>query len=207
MLVVELMGCATSRILTSWRSKDIPIKNYSKILVLGLNTDRDPVQRERMEQHMAGDLVDLNYVAIAALQVFDTTSFKEINEMQRFKMLADSGFDAVLTVVLLNQVKEQHFVPGKVNYLPNDTYRNQLWGYYNTVHDRIFSTGYYVTNTKYFWESNFYDLSTGELVYSVQTESFDPASAEILAHEYGQMIVKDMIKNNVLAPLEKVSVK
>jgi hypothetical protein len=35
-------------------------------------------------------------------------------------------------------------------------------------------------------------------VYSVQTQSFDPGSSESLGHEYGQLIVKDMVKKNIL---------
>ena len=61
-----------------------------------------------------------------------------------------------------------------------------------------YEPGYYVTDTKYFWESNFYDMSTQTLVYSVQTQSFDPANSESLGHQYGQMIVNDMVKNNIV---------
>lgn len=59
--------------------------------------------------------------------------------------------------------------------------------------------GYFSTNTKYIWESNLYDLANNTLVYSSQSQSFDPLTTETLGHEYGQMIVKDMVKKNVLA--------
>jgi hypothetical protein len=36
------------------------------------------------------------------------------------------------------------------------------------------------------------------LVYSVQTESFDPGSSESLGHEYGKLIVGNMVQNKVL---------
>ena len=147
---------------------------------------------------MTGDLVALGYQAVPAIQEYGPPSFREFEEGQLIKKPGKSGFDAVLTIVLLDKVREQSYVPGNVNYLPYGTYRRYLGGYYNTLQDRIFSPGYYVTNTKYFWESNFYDLSTGELMYSVQTESFDPASAESLGHQYGQMIVNNMVKKNVL---------
>jgi hypothetical protein len=55
-----------------------------------------------------------------------------------------------------------------------------------------------VVDTKDFWESNVYDMPTQQLVYSVQTQSFDPGSSESLGHEYGQLIVKDMVKKNIL---------
>jgi hypothetical protein len=66
------------------------------------------------------------------------------------------------------------------------------------MYDRVYSEGYYVENTKYFWESNLYDMNDWTLLYSAQSQSFDPSSAEILGHEYGMIITKDMVKKNVL---------
>jgi len=36
------------------------------------------------------------------------------------------------------------------------------------------------------------------LAYSVQTQSFNPANSGQLAHEYGLLIVKNMVKKNVV---------
>ena len=63
---------------------------------------------------------------------------------------------------------------------------------------RIYEPGYYITETKYFWESNFYDMSTQSLLYSVQTKTFSPSSTESMGHEYGRMIVKHMQQKEVL---------
>jgi hypothetical protein len=41
-------------------------------------------------------------------------------------------------------------------------------------------------------------MDTQKLVYSVQTQSFEPSNSETMGHEYGQMMVKHMIKNNLL---------
>ena len=42
-------------------------------------------------------------------------------------------------------------------------------------------------------------MGTKDLLYSVQTESFDPNSSESLGHEYGKLIVENMVKKNALA--------
>ena len=64
-----------------------------------------------------------------------------------------------------------------------------------------------MVNTKFFWESNLYDMSTQKLIYSVQTESFDPANSETMAHEYGKMIIKNMVQQSVLKDNGAVLVK
>jgi len=113
--------------------------------------------------------------------------------------LSHSGVDAVLTIVLLDKKKGKYYVSGRVNYRPNNNYQGRFWGYYHTMYNRVYTQGYYVTNTEYFWESNFYsmDINT-QLIYSAQSQSFDPPSTSSLTYEYGKMIVKDMLKSNVL---------
>jgi hypothetical protein len=149
-----------------------------------------------MEDHLTGDLKKQGYNAASSLREYGPKAFRQLNEEAVPDKLQNSGFDAVITIVLLDKQKERYYVPGRLNYY------HHFWGYYTTIYDRVYAQGYYVTNTKYFWESNLFDVSSKELIYSVQTESFDPASSESLAHEYGKLIVKDMIKNQVLSKKE-----
>ena len=202
-----LLACSSSRITHSWRAETVTEKKYNKILVLGLNSETDINTRERMENHMIGDLFELGYTAVSGLKEYGPKSFRKMDEETLLEKLQNSGFDAVMTIVLLDKSKERNYVPGHVYNSPYNIYHRRLWGYYTTIYDRIYTPGYYTTNTRYFWESNFYDLTTKELIYSVQTESFDPASSESLGHEYGRLIVKDMVKNNVLIKPATVSVK
>ncbi|NDF99240.1 MAG: hypothetical protein EB101_10010, partial [Chitinophagia bacterium] len=54
------------------------------------------------------------------------------------------------------------------------------------------------TNTRYFWESNLYDLSDGKLIYSAQSQSFDPSSSDVLGREYGKLIVDDILGKGII---------
>ena len=121
-----------------------------------------------------------------------------MKEAEVLDKLSNSGVDAVITVVLLDKNKERYYVPGRVYYSPYTIYQRNFWGYYTTIYERIYTPGYYQVDTKYFWESNFYDLKNKNLLYTVQTETFDPESVEILAHEYGLLIVNDMNKKAAL---------
>jgi hypothetical protein len=193
-------GCGTtSHITSSWKASGVGQKKYKKIVVLGLIRDADRTVREKMEQHIVGDLKELGYNAVCSCDEYNPKAFEGMNENQAIAKLRNSGVDAVLTVTLLDKQKEKYYVPGRVNYSPYNIYHNRFYGYYRTMNERIYTEGYYVTDTKYFWESNFYDLEADRLLYSAQSQSFDPASTERLSHEYGQMIVKDMVKNSVIS--------
>ncbi|MBL7743795.1 MAG: hypothetical protein JNN00_10015, partial [Chitinophagaceae bacterium] len=168
----------------------------------------DRTVREEMEQHLVGDLKDMGYNAICSCDEFDPKAFDKMNEKEALAKLSNSGVDAVLTVVLLDKDKERYYVPGRVSYTPYSLYQRRFWGYYSTMYSRVYSPGYYVTDTRYFWESNLYDLANGQqLLYSVQSQSFDPASAKKLGHEYGQLVVKDMAKNNILVKKGEAQLK
>ena len=186
-------GCGTSKITTSWKAENIVPRNYTKIMVLGLIQQKDRSLRERMEQHFAGDLTDLGYTALSSLQEYGPKAFEGLDEKAAIEKIKNSGVDAIVTIVLLDKKKEQKYVPG--HYVYKD---NNFWDYVGIRNNRIYEPGYYVTDTRYFWESNFYDMSNQALLYSVQTKSFSPASTESMGHEYGQMIVKNMVKNKVL---------
>jgi hypothetical protein len=199
MMMLLLFSCSTSRITSTWKAENVQPKKYNKILVLGLIREPDRSIREKMEQHLLGDLTERGYNAICACEEFGPKAFENMTEKEAISKLTNSGIDAVLTIVLLDKTKERYYVPGRVYYSPYYNYHNRFWGYYTTMYDRIYSKGYYEVSTKYFWESNLYDMDSKQLVYSVQTQSFDPASSEALAHEYGKLIVNSMVKNNVFS--------
>ena len=193
------LSCGTSRITSSWKAENIQPRKYAKILVLGLVRESNRSTREMMEQHVLGDLKELGYNAVCACEEFGPKAFENMTEKEALGKLSNSGVDAVLTIVLLDKAKEKYYVPAQIYYSPYYTYHNGFWGYYTTMQTRIYSPGYYETSTKYFWESNFYDMDGKQLLYSVQTQSFDPSSLEGLAHEYGKLIIKDMVKNKILS--------
>lgn len=201
-------GCSTSYITTSWKAENIWPHEYKKILVLGLINEPDRTIREQMEEHIMGDLRDLGYDAACSCDEFNPKAFENLTEKEALAKLSNSGVDAVLTVVLLDKQKEKYYVPGRVYYSPYGYYHNRFWGYYTTMYGRVHSPGYYVTDTRYFWESNFYNLNNGpELLYSAQSQSFEPESAGSMSHEYGRMIVKNMVKNNILTNRKEIKLK
>ncbi len=193
-----LSSCSTSFITTSWKAENATAKPYKKILVLGLIGDPDRSIRDKMEEHLSGDLKDLGYNAFTSAKVYGPKGFENIKEEEAIRQLRTKEFDAVMTIVLLNKTKEKHYVAGMINYSPYAIQHNKFWGYYSAMYDRVYSIGYYEEGTKYFWESNLFDMIDGKLVYSVQSQSFDPESAQKLGHEYGLMIVGDMVKNKML---------
>jgi hypothetical protein len=189
-VLLVMAGCNSSKITTSWKAENITPQKYNKVLVLGLIKESDRSIQEKMENHFVGDLESLGYNAVSSLKEYGPKAFDKIEEAAAIDKLKNSGVDAVLTIVLLDKEKERQYIPSN--------YSNRFWGYRNARYIRIYEPGYYVTNTKYFWESNFYEMDNQKLLYSVQTQSFAPDNAGSMGHEYGKLIVKNMVKQNIL---------
>ncbi len=189
-LILLLSACRTSKITHSWKAQEAPLKNYNKILVLGFIREPDRNIEEKMENHFVGDLQNLGYHAVSSLKEYGPKVFDKIEENEGLSKVKGSGFDAVITIVLLKKERERKYVPPTYNY--------RIWSYRYDIYNRIYEPGYYVSNTKYYWESNFYDMTNQKLIYSVQTQSFNPDDAESLGHEYGKMIVKNMVNQDIL---------
>jgi hypothetical protein len=206
-VLLILVSCTTSRITSSWKAENTIPQKYNKIMVLGLIKESDRTIQEKMENHFVDDLRGIGYNAVSSLQEYGPKAFDKMDEEAAISKLKNSGVDAVITIVLLDKEKERRYVAGSIYYSPYGYYYNRFWGYRSTLYRRIYEPGYYITDTKYFWESNLYDMSTQKLVFSVQTQSFDPANSESLGHEYGQMIVKNMISQHVLQDMKNLPPK
>ena len=216
---VLIYSCATSKITSTWKAPDAVAKYYEKLMVVGIIREADRNLRIKMENHLVDDLKALGYNALSSYQVYGPKAFDSLNEVQINQRLAKEGIDGVITIVLLDKEKEEDYAAGIVINSPYLTYRDRFEGYYRNVYSRIGTPGYYTVttkyyrqktvgdytvNTKYYWESNLYDLATNKLMYSIQTQSFDPGSSESLGHEYGKLIVENLSKTNLLQKQQQI---
>lgn len=199
-LIVLLAACSTaSRITSSWSPRPITPVLFKKVIVLGLIHDSDRSLREHMERSLAEHLRARGQEAVCACELYGPKEFDQLSEKEALAKLSSAGVDGVLTIVLLDKERERYYVPGQMQYTPYGFYYDRFWGYSRTLFWRIYSPGYYTTNTRYFWESNLYDLSDGKLIYSAQSQSFDPSSSDVLGREYGKLIVDDIVGKGVIA--------
>lgn len=196
-------ACTTTKITSSWHSKELTNTNFKKILILSLSHDTNKAIQQKMENHLVEGLQQLNYAATSAYQEYGPKAFENMDENIALQQIKNSGIDAIITIVLLDKTKERKYIPGNIHFTPYTVYYNKFWGYQSTIYHRIYEPGYYVTNEKYFWETNLYDMRNNSqaLIYSVQSQSFDPTNSETLAHQYGKLIIADMVKKNMLQQL------
>jgi hypothetical protein len=154
--------------------------------------------RTLMETHLVNDLKSRGYNAVSALNEFGKGGLSNLEMEETYIRLCNKGIDAVITIALIDRKKEKYYVPARVKYYSNLYYYNRIWNYNTIQADLASANREYAESTQYIWESILFDLQTLSPVFTTQTKTFDPASAESMAHEYGELIVANMVKNKIL---------
>lgn len=199
-LVLFLASCSSTKVTSSWKEPQASINADQKILVMALVSDREGSLRNNMEREMVTTLRQKGYNAVSAYNELGPHALKGLNEQKAMNKIRRTDADQVLTIVMLDKSKEKNYVPGRTMYSrPFPMYYGRFWPYYNWMYGRVYEPGYYTTNTKYFLESNLYNLKNKQLIYSVQTETFDPSSAARMAVVYSQQVIKDMTKQQLIS--------
>ena len=62
----------------------------------------------------------------------------------------------------------------------------------------MYSPGYYEDDKVYYIETNLYDADTEELLWSAQSETYNPTSLPDFASDFAEVVVARMEKENLL---------
>jgi hypothetical protein len=199
LLLLLIIGCATHRTASSWKAPGRFAKHYNKILVVGIVHDTSLTLRQKMETHFVDDLQDLGYTAVSALDEFGPNGLSNLAQEDTYLMLCNKGIDGVVTIALIDTRIEKEFIPAQVVYRSPMYYYDRVWKYQKIRADVQKAALDSADAAAFRWESIFFDITTLEPVYTIQTRSFDPLDAEAQAHRYGKTIVGSMLKSKVLA--------
>jgi len=203
---VALWACSpnTTTITGSWKSNEdgAAAAGVRSILVTAL-TDRANV-RKVVETDLAAALRNKGYEVRRSVDVMPIT-FRDGEQPSRDSLaskIKGTEVDAILTVALINQETDNRYVPGGASYAyqpwPRFGYYGTFWGYYNNWYPVLYSPGYYEETRTYFIETNLYHAGNERLIWSAQSETYDPAGLQIFSREFSQKVVTQMEKDGLL---------
>ena len=177
MLAIGMGSCGPAqRVTSSWKSSDFQGgKPYRKVFIAAI-TSKQQV-KVNLENEMAAAASAKGLQVVRSVDVFPTTFTKEQGP-DKDVMLAkirELGCDLIFTTTLLDKTSEARFVPGSI-YAPFPGYGFGFRGYYNYWWPMMYDPGYYTTEKTYSMEGNLFDVESEKLIWSVQTESYNPES-------------------------------
>lgn len=202
-IAVVLYGCApTTQITGSWNNPNIPDQAYDRVFVAALTSDVGA--KQVMEDQLAEALERQGIRTGKASDVF-SPNFTDNDAQDKEKLLSkirDDKYDAILTISLIDKDSETRYVPGNYAYSPVARYRwyGDFWGYYTYWYPSIYEPGYYTQDRVYFIETNLYDAGSEKLVWSGQSESYNPTDLEMFSEDYAEVIVDELGDEALIRP-------
>lgn len=194
--VLLFSACTSStRITGSWTNPKIA-EDYDNVLVAAM-VDNMQV-KQQIEDELAEELRSQGINVSKSIELFPP-NFSEDQANDKDAMLEKirgNGHDAILTVALLDKDTETRYVPGSTSYAPATVY--SFWGYYTYWYPQLYAPGYYTEDKVYFLETNLYDASTENLVWSAQSESVNPAGIETFSEEFAELTVEELNEDRLL---------
>ena len=198
-LLLLAMCKPATEITGSWKNTDANASEIKTILVTAL-TPRTNV-RQTVENDIATALSSSGFQVVKSFDVLPPfTEGKTPDKNELLSKISDTGADAILTVALIDKETETRYVPGNTAYapMPRFGYYGTFWGYYNTWFPTMHSPGYYEEDKTYFIETNLYNAKTEDLLWSAQSETYNPSTLEGFSEEFSDVVVSKMQKDGIL---------
>jgi len=201
LLFAILYGCATSTQITgSWESPDAGTKKYTSIIVTALTDDTGA--RETAEQNVASVLAERGVKATKSIDILppNFTKGKQVDKELLMDKIHATGSTAILTVALINKETEQRYIPGTYGYTPITRfgYYGRFSGYYTQWYPTLYSPGYYEQDKIYFIETNVYDSQTEDLIWSAQSETYNPSTLSGFSKDFAETVVGKLMKDGII---------
>jgi len=219
-LFLFVFSCATKKITNTacWVNQDKKNNKYSNIYVLGmLKTNYNNIIVEGEMASMAKQR------GIETTRNYDVQPVTEVNAEMRKDLalmkIKQYNCDAICTIGVKNINSESRYVGGSTlsvsGYMPYGSYGgyyNQFPSYYTDYYGHTGAGGYYSSGTvelnpghvetdkTYFVECNLFDSKSYELLFSIQSEAFNPQDIEKVSKEYCAAIFKTLEKEGVIKP-------
>ena len=204
-VAVLFQGCYSTSISASWMSETHEPRNFKKLMVIGMSSN--VAVRATFEDELVYfmRLKGINAVAASSVLPPDRAIVEESPEVQK-KRLVDEGFDGVFAISLLENKESTKYVQGSSSYAPMSFYGGyygSFYSYYPHMYSNVYQPGYLVASQEIILNSSLFDVDSGELLWSAQSDTTDPSSTDDAANSYAKSMATQIIKRKVIIPNSK----
>jgi hypothetical protein len=200
LLILLITGCSPSQKITgSWVNREaLPKGPYHSIFLVVISQDNNA--NKSVEDLLAKRIESRGPKAVKSSDFFplNITATKRVSKEQMDAAIIKSGCDAVMTVALLDVKTEHHYTQGTAYVPVNYGFYGSYYGYYNYYYPTVYSPGYYTSEKVYYLESNFYDMASNSLIWSVQSETYEPSSLKSWFQSYSYMLINHLKKEGLI---------
>lgn len=188
-VLIMLSGCLPEGYMRTWSTSQDYDHQFKKMMVLGLVND--VALRNQLEIEVVTAAHKTGLSSQNGLSMFPPELGKPFDDVERFKeRLRQKDFDGILTITLID-VRAERYVETQEVYEPLGFY-NRFGNYYFRTYDLVYKKGYFAQYSRYFIETNLYELKGGTLVWSGRSKVFEPEELDAYAPVYAKGLFKEL---------------
>ena len=194
LIAFVLSACGPSQKITnSWINPEAASRDPYKsifVIVLSQNTGNS----FSVEDRMAGIIASRGQKAVVSSSVFPPklSISENFTREDMAEAIKRTGCDAVFMISVLAVLSVESYQPGRAYYPMNYGMYGSYYGYYNHYYPQVYSPGYYSSDKTYYIESNFYDLESDQLLWSIQSEAYNPSSLDSWFDRYSYDLLNEL---------------
>ncbi len=180
------VACASTKLVSAWQNPAYAGGPFRKVMIVGLGAT--PGGRAEFENDMADALIAHGVIGVASSGYFANAADLTRDAVRAWVIRDD--YQGVL-VTRLESVQQTQYV--------NPPQYTDLWGYWGYYGVAV-TPGSVVDVTKLRINSDLFEAPAGQVVYTAELKSVDPASREKLIHELVALLVTDLTQRGLLPP-------
>ncbi|HEY3387212.1 MAG TPA: hypothetical protein VGK46_11925 [Saprospiraceae bacterium] len=194
-----LSACSpTMKITGNWMNKEVMgTGKFQKIFLFAIAYNMGA--KQSVENAQAKAATDAGINVVKSYEVFGPNFLaQKPSKDEILAKIRETGCDAVFTTALVDEQSETRYVPGTTTYTPYYGYYGSFGGYYGSMNSYMYEPGYYTEDKTYFFESNLYDVESGDIVWSVQSEAYNPTNVDKVARDYSYLLFEKLKSEGIL---------
>lgn len=191
--LVLLSSCSSSKLLTTWETKNAAQYISSKILVIGVS--QDETKRRIYEDTFTDSLQAMKVNAVPSYAISKRPI--EPTEGHLRQIIERSKCSSVLLTHMVSESEKDFYQPSSIIVGTNNLSSYGLYGYYPFIHRSVYS-GSYVSTTKVVLETTLYDVETEKRIWSARSESIDPVMTKKYYQQLINLFLSDLRNKQIL---------
>jgi hypothetical protein len=190
-LVLTLLGCSSTKIVSQWENPQHVPARFTRLLVIGVS--QQPGLRRAFEDEFVARLKAAGVDAVASYVSIPEDG--QVEEARLQEAVRQSGADGVLMTRLVRVERRTEVAPGY--YSPSLGFGMYPWysagwvGYYEPP--RVYQYDVYIS------ETSLYDVTHNRLVWSGTVQTRAPGDLDKAIARYVETVIKALKKEQVLA--------
>ena len=198
-LCITVSACANTKFTQQWVVEDFNEEPYDDILVLVVADKM--VNRQDAENYIVQKLGEAGIDAMQSYDILPKT--ESIDREAVGKAIDGLQLDAVIVMYATGVTEEEYYIPTRrfgvySGYGYGHAHYGSFYNYYPHAFTYVYIPGYDNTHYVVALETSLFDLDTGNMVWSGQSNTFAPESVDDVIHNITVLTINELKNKKII---------